>query len=167
MFEQWPVWAAFAALFGIALLRGGAIYGIGRGLRAADARRSRRGLLSGPAVGRAENLVRRYGAPVVALSFLTVGVQSAINAAAGMLRMPLSRYLPALAVGAVLWSAIYTTIGMAVVYAVVGSAPVGWTALAVAGVLLVATATRYARRRTVEGEDGRTPQADPDAKRPR
>ena len=37
----------------------------------------------------------RFGAPLVTLSFLTVGVQTVLNAAAGGLRMPLRRYTPA------------------------------------------------------------------------
>ena len=42
-----------------------------------------------PSVRRAEAVVGRYGAPAVTLCFLTIGVQTAVNAAAGSLRMPL------------------------------------------------------------------------------
>ncbi len=69
---------------------------------------------------RAESVVSRYGAPVVAASFLTVGVQTAINAASGAMRMPARRYVPGLLVGAVLWALLYTTAGAAVWEAVRG-----------------------------------------------
>ena len=49
-------------------------------------------------------MVARWGAPVVTLSFLTVGIQTLVNLAAGVMRMPLRRYIPALTVGAILWA---------------------------------------------------------------
>lgn len=50
----------------------------------------------------------------VPLCFLTLGVQAAVNASAGVSRMPLRRYLPAVTVGALAWALMYTTIGMAI-----------------------------------------------------
>ena len=64
--------------------------------------------------------MRRFGAPAVTLGFLTVGVQTAINASAGMLRMPQRRFLPAVTLGALLWSLVYTTVGFTVVDAWLG-----------------------------------------------
>jgi membrane protein DedA with SNARE-associated domain len=101
-----------AALFCVALLRAGATYGIARSARHALRRRA---WSQRPRVARAEGLVARYGAAAVTLCFLTVGIQTAVNAAAGSLRMPLLRYLPALVLGAALWAALYTTLGLAVV----------------------------------------------------
>ncbi|MEZ5095703.1 MAG: VTT domain-containing protein [Nocardioides sp.] len=123
----------------------GALYWLGRGLRGAGDRRRR--LAERPGVLRAEALVRRFGAPAVALSFLTVGVQSAVNAAAGLLRMPARRYLPGLLVGAALWATVYTTVGFAVLYAVLGRASWWWLAAGAAGVLLVVVGTWRTRRR--------------------
>jgi membrane protein DedA with SNARE-associated domain len=60
-----------------------------------------------------QQLVARWGAPVVTLSFLTVGIQTLVNLAAGVLRMPLRRYLPALTVGAIIWAFLYATVGFA------------------------------------------------------
>ena len=88
----------YAFLFVVACARGGATYALARGLRDASTKRSP--WAERPAIQRAERLVSRYGAPAVSVSFLTVGVQTAVNAAAGVLRMPLRHYLPALAVGA-------------------------------------------------------------------
>jgi membrane protein DedA with SNARE-associated domain len=66
-------------------------------------------------------IVNRWGAPVVALSFLTVGFQTAANFAAGLTRMPWHRYLPALVIGGLAWAIIYATVGLAAV--------VGWLEL--------------------------------------
>ena len=58
-------------------------------------------------------MVARWGAPVVILSFLTVGIQTLVNLAAGVMRMPLRRYIPALTIGAILWAFLYATVGFA------------------------------------------------------
>ena len=47
----------------------------------------------------------------------TVGLQSFIQLSAGVARMPLRRYVVATAAGAIVWAAVYTTIGMAIVTA--------------------------------------------------
>ena len=77
--------------------------------------------------------MRRFGAPAVTLGFLTVGVQTAINASAGMLRMPQRRFLPAVALGAALWSVLYTTVGFTVVDAWLGRLSWWWAVVAVGG----------------------------------
>ena len=46
-------------------------------------------------------------------TFLTVGVQTAVNLMAGAGRMPLVRYLPAVAVGSLIWAGVYTVAGVA------------------------------------------------------
>ena len=90
------------------------------------------GHLDRPAVKRAEGWVRRFGAPAVTLGFLTVGVQTAINASAGMLRMPQRRFLPAVTLGALLWSVVYTTVGFTVVDAWLGDVAWWWAVVALA-----------------------------------
>jgi membrane protein DedA with SNARE-associated domain len=45
------------------------------------------------------------------VSFLTVGFQTLINLAAGVTRMSLRHYLPAVVVGSVMWAFVYATIG--------------------------------------------------------
>lgn len=126
MFDGWPYWALFVVFFLGAFVRGNTTYWIGRGLRHGT-RRTRLGRrFEASAVARAEHVIERVGAPVVSLSFLTVGVQTLINASAGVLRMPLRWYLPAVTVGALLWSAVYTTIGMALWRAWVGGVLADW-----------------------------------------
>ena len=57
--------------------------------------------------------LNKYGSPLVTASFLFVGTKSIVNAAAGLSRMRLRYYLPALGVGAIIYATIYTTIGWA------------------------------------------------------
>ena len=66
-------------------------------------------------VERATRIVNKWGAPVVAFSFLTIGFQTACNAAAGLTGMPLKRYLPALAAGGFAWAIIYASVGLAAI----------------------------------------------------
>jgi membrane protein DedA with SNARE-associated domain len=47
------------------------------------------------------------------LSFLTVGLQTLINLAAGLTKMPLRRYAPALVLGSVIWAFLYASVGFA------------------------------------------------------
>ena len=148
MFDSLPFGLTYAIFFAGAVVRANVTYGLGRAARAggdSNARAARR--LARPSVRRAETVLARFGAPVVALSFLTVGVQTAVNVAAGVLRMPLWRYEIAVVVGALAWAGIYTTIGFSVLAAWVGQAPWWAWLVAAAGVLLVWWATRWAGRR--------------------
>lgn len=156
----WPVWAVFVALWLGALARGTATYWVGRGVRAGGGRSRWAHHLERPVVARAEGFVRRVGPPAVTLGFLTVGLQSAINASAGMLRMPQRRFLPAVVLGAALWSALYTTVGLAAVDAFLGGGGWWWLLALVAVTAVIALVTRRVRRR-VESEP--QPDLEPDA----
>jgi membrane protein DedA with SNARE-associated domain len=105
--SELTVATAYAVLFVAACLRGAMTYALGRTARHAGDASRLRGLFQRPVMRRTERVVQRYGAPAVSLSFLTVGVQSAVNASAGVLRMPLRFYLPGLTVGALLWAGVY------------------------------------------------------------
>ncbi|MCS6710757.1 VTT domain-containing protein [Brachybacterium sp. EF45031] len=110
-----PIVEAVAFLYVVVLGRAGATYALGR-MAHRLARRGRMAqVLDSPRVEAAMELVARRGAPVVALSFLTVGFQTAANAAAGITRMPLRHYLPALAVGGLAWALIYALVGISAV----------------------------------------------------
>ena len=91
--------------------------------------------------------VGRVGAPLVSIGFLTVGVQSAINFSAGVLRMPQRRFQPAVIIGALLWATLYTTVGLAVVDAWLGHVPWWWALLGVAVVVLLIVVSRRITRR--------------------
>ncbi|MCM0621286.1 DedA family protein [Nocardioides bruguierae] len=160
---DWPVVPLFCFLVVVAFARGGATYALARGARGVAARDDgRRAWLERPAVVRAEGTVRRFGAPAVTLCFLTVGVQTAVNAAAGSLRMPLRRYLPALGVGAALWASVYLTVGLAVLEAFWTAAPgrVLVAAAAVAALVAVVVGVRRSRLGRA-GQDAARPAEEP------
>ncbi|MGW0754303.1 DedA family protein [Streptomyces sp. NPDC002587] len=149
------------ALYVIVLLRAGGTFAVGW-LAGAGARRRLAGRISSVKFRRAERAIQRWGAPVVAVSFLTVGFQTAANFLAGSMRMPLPRYLPALFVGGAAWALIYVTAGLGVLE-VLGRLFAERTALGVAAVavlfLAVCWVVVYWRRRaalssgdTVAGE---------------
>src|SRR5689334_3029615 len=96
-----PFWLAFLALFASATVRSNGTYWLGRGAMAGW--RRHRGS-TGELTGRAQSLLRRLGPFAVTLSYLTVGLQTAIHLAAGAMRMPLRHYLPAAVVGSVIWA---------------------------------------------------------------
>ncbi|MEU6981372.1 VTT domain-containing protein [Streptomyces sp. NPDC046371] len=137
------------ALYLIILLRAGGTFAVGW-LAGAGARRSRfAGRISSEKFLRAERAIQRWGAPVVAVSFLTVGFQTAANFLAGSLRMPLPRYLPALFAGGAAWALIYATAGLGALE-VLGRLFAERTALRVAAVavlLLAVCAVLLHRRR--------------------
>lgn len=107
-----PLGPAIGVLYLVVLCRAGATYAVGRAARRAADRGKVARFLDRPRVARATGIVNSWGAPVVALSFLTVGFQTAANLAAGLTGMPLRRYLPALLAGGLAWAAIYATVGL-------------------------------------------------------
>jgi membrane protein DedA with SNARE-associated domain len=130
-----------AALFVIVMARANGTYWLGR-LAAAGTERTRmRKLLHAPGYVRAVRWIDRWGAPAVSVSFLTVGFQTLINLAAGVTRMSLRHYLPAVVVGSVIWAFVYATIGFVGVSAVValyGTSPALAIGLAVFATALLA-----------------------------
>ncbi|WP_129338008.1 DedA family protein [Cellulomonas endophytica] len=171
--EGWPVVAVVLLLFAGALLRSHAIYWLGRAVtRGAEHARDaqRRSDATGPAwwhgaVGRADawtrsaavargvRLVRRWGAPVVAVAYLTVGVQSAVFAAAGVVRLPYARFTVASVPGSAAWAVVWSTVGLGAWWAAVAlAARSPWALvgalLLVAGVVVVLRRRRAARGRT-------------------
>jgi membrane protein DedA with SNARE-associated domain len=144
--DGWPFWVVLVVLWTGAFLRGSALYWLGRGARAGGARTRWSRHLDRPIVARAETWVRRIGPPAVTLGFLTVGVQSAINASAGVLRMPLRRFVPAVALGALLWAVLYATVGLAVVDAWLGNLSWWWAAVAVGVLVAVVLVSRRLER---------------------
>lgn len=106
-----PKLVVHAALFCIVFMRASATYAAGRGLIAGMSHTRFAARAQGERYQRAMQLVASYGAPVVALCFLTVGLQTLVLLSAGALRMPLRRFIPALVVGSTLWSLLYGTVG--------------------------------------------------------
>lgn len=111
-FRGLPFPLAVGALFVIVLLRAGGTYALGRAARSGASRTRVQRLVESPRFVRAQELVARWGAPIVVVSFLTVGIQTVVNLAAGVGRMPLRRYLPALVIGGLIWAFLYATVGL-------------------------------------------------------
>lgn len=120
--EELPFAVAFAALFGIVFARAQATYWLGRGANAGGRRTRLAARLEGERMTRATETVTRWGWPVITVSFLTVGFQTLVNAAAGVIQMPWLRYTAAMIPGCLAWAALYATAGFATVSA--------WSALA-------------------------------------
>ena len=148
------MWLVFGVLWLGAFTRGNATYWVGRGVRAGGGRSRFADHLGRPIGRRAEGGVRRLGAPAVALGFLTVGVQTAINASAGMLRMPQRRFLPAVTVGALLWATVYTTVGFTVLDAWFGDLAWWWALAAVAVVVAIVVVSRRLERAPADSAGG-------------
>lgn len=148
-----PFWQAFAALFLIVMARSNATYWVGRGAIAGW--RARRPRPDREGRERAEQLIRRWGPVAVALSYLTIGVQTTIHLTAGLLRMPMVAYLPGAVVGSAMWATIYATIGLAVVEAWIAAQAGSWVGLAALGALIVVGVTTWLLSRRRRGTDRR------------
>ena len=70
-----------------------------------------------PLYRKARAFINRWGVIAVPLCFLTVGFQTAVIVTTGFTRMPLRRWIPAMLMGTLMWAAIYTTIGFAILAA--------------------------------------------------
>ena len=149
-FSGAPFTIAFAALFGIVFARAQLTYWAARGLVAGAGRTRLADRLDDPKTLRITVSLNRWGPPLVTLSFLTVGIQTAVNAAAGLTRMPWPRYTAWMVPGCLAWAAIYATVGLAAVQAWIAlaarSAWAPWIALAV--VIAVIALVIVLRRRS-------------------
>lgn len=106
-----PFEGVVAGLFLIVLVRSNATYWIGR-LAARGARHTRLvRLMETRRYQVAGERLRRWGAPLVAVSYLTIGVQTLVLLAAGAAAMPMRRFLPAALTGSVMWALVYATVG--------------------------------------------------------
>ena len=133
-----PFALTFAVLFLIVLARAQATYWIARGVAAGVLHTRLAERLSRPKVTKAIGQLNRWGLPLVTVSFLTIGLQTVINAAAGLIRMPWVRYTVAMVIGCVAWALIYATIGIAAFEAGVALAARSPWAMALVVVLVVA-----------------------------
>lgn len=119
-------WAVAIFLFGVVFVRTQATYFAGRWVRsgatklATDpdahpqlARMSKR--LTGPGMVKAEEFLDKWGFIGIPLSFLTLGLQTLVNAAAGYSRMPWGLYTLIMLPGCVLWVGAYFLVGASIV----------------------------------------------------
>ncbi len=152
-----PFEVALVALFAVVMVRVNATYWIGRGAAAGMERTRFARALRRPEASKAQALIQRFGPYAVILTFLTIGLQTAVNLAAGGARMPLGRYLPAAIVGSGIWAFVYATIGLAAIdawLAVAAASPLAAVllGLSLAGLAVCLVMWRR-RRKAVAPED--------------
>ncbi|GAB3717895.1 DedA family protein [Nocardiopsis nanhaiensis] len=148
--EGQPFWVIYFTLLVVILLRAPATYWLGRGLGAGVAR-SRVGQRLGPKLDAAKQRIDRFGAPVVTLSFFTVGMQTAINFAAGAVRMRFPVYFAAVFVGGLAWAGLWGVVISGVVGAWLAlflNSP--WTAVGVVVLAALAVAGLVVRSRLAQ-----------------
>jgi len=172
--KDYPFAAAWALLFVVGLLRGQGTYWLGRGASGAATRVGREGdggwarlkaWLNGDSTRAGRTVVHRAGLVAVPLCYLTVGLQTAVLVAAGLVRIPWLRFTIAQLPGVAAWATIYSTIGFAgwsaAIAAFTGTGW-GWALLAILiAVCVVLVVRRIGRKalRSAEGDrEARAPQ---------
>ena len=156
-FAREGIWL-FVFLFMVVLLRAQATYWLARGAASgAVLATGRQGFLGtmarwfdGPIPRKGAAMLDKWGIIVIPLCFLTVGIQTAVNAGAGLVRMRWSTYTIAMIPGCVLWALLYglgtLALFAAAIRAVAGS-PWGWAGLALIVALITAKITWGRRKR--------------------
>ena len=147
----------FLFLFAGAMARGQAIYWLARvvtdrvmatGEPGPGWRRRVHRWLHSDGVAQGRRSLARWGWPLVPFAYLTVGFQSMVMAAAGMVRMSWKVFTLAQVPGSIAWALIYTTVGFAfwgAFFAAVQGNP-GWVLALLAVVVVVVVAVRRRRR---------------------
>ena len=158
-FAREGIWL-FVFLFVVVLLRAQATYWLARGAASgAVLATGRQGFLGtmarwfdGPIPRKGAAMLDKWGIIVIPLCFLTVGIQTAVNAGAGLVRMRWSTYTIAMIPGCVLWALLYglgtLAVFAAAIRAVAGS-PWGWAGLALVAALIAAKIVWGRRKRRV------------------
>ena len=156
-FAREGIWL-FVFLFVVVLLRAQATYWLARGAASgAVLATGRQGFLGtmarwfdGPIPRKGAAMLDKWGIIVIPLCFLTVGIQTAVNAGAGLVRMRWSTYTIAMIPGCVLWALLYglgtLAVFAAAIRAVAGS-PWGWAGLALIIALIAAKIALGRRKR--------------------
>ncbi|MFC6882008.1 MULTISPECIES: DedA family protein [Actinomadura] len=163
-----PLWLGAAVAVLIIFVRGQVYYWIGRtvGPRVYTSRIGRR--VGEHRLRRVEAMVARRGALAVFAAHWVAGLRHAIPVSAGVVRMPLPRYLAASALGSALWTPPWVVGGYAVVWGwleVFGRSPAATAALVAAVAALVAGLVAYRRRRRAPEDGARGADAPPAGER--
>jgi membrane protein DedA with SNARE-associated domain len=99
---------------------------------------------------RARDKLERWGWPVIPVSFLTVGFQTAVNLSAGLIGWHWWRYTLAAAPGWLMWGSVYATGGLAVFGAIASAAqesPMLAAAIIQSIVVIIVSAVAWTRYR--------------------
>ena len=155
-FAREGIWL-FVFLFIVVLLRAQLTYWLARGVASgavlASGRKGFPGSVArwfdGPIPRRGAAMLDKWGIIVIPLCFLTVGIQTAVNAGAGLVRMRWSTYTIAMIPGCILWALLYG-LGMLAVFAAairaIAGSPWGWAGLG-AIFCLIAAKVWWGRRK--------------------
>ncbi|MDR1808103.1 MAG: hypothetical protein LBR33_09365 [Propionibacteriaceae bacterium] len=108
-----PFVVAWLALTVIVAGRSQGTYWLGRGVRAGVIKSKRATKLAGESATKATRSLERWGWPIIPLSFLTVGFQTAVNFTAGLIGWRWGRYTLAAIPGWIVWGAVYSAGGLA------------------------------------------------------
>jgi membrane protein DedA with SNARE-associated domain len=104
---------------------------------------------------RAHRALERWGPVAVPVSFVTIGLRSAVQAAAGFARMRYATYTLVMLPGCAAWAALYTAIAVAVSAFAQGF--VWWATLLLSVALIAGIVVLVIRRRRTGGSSSRTP----------
>ncbi len=154
LLEDWPVLAIYLFFLFGAVVRSQALHWLGRGVAAGVLRTRYSDRLDHPRVHRATSTLERWGMPIVPAAFLTVGLQSAVFSATGLLRIGWLRFTLWSIPGALVWAAIWGGVGTTLAAGAVAIARESPWALATVVlalalvVALTAVGVRRARRRS-------------------
>lgn len=155
-----PDWASSGAplivfLFCMVFPRAQATYWLGRlaasGALTGRGREDWRGRVAawfeGPVPSKGAALLERWGLVIIPLCFLTVGIQTAVNAGAGLVRLRWHTYTLAMLPGCVAWAVLYG-MGMLAVWTAAIEAVAGnpWALGTIGVVLAAAVFTLWHRR---------------------
>jgi membrane protein DedA with SNARE-associated domain len=161
-----PFGWAVAFLTGVAAVRSQCTYWAGRAARSGVLRTRWARHVTSDRASQGIDALQRYGWPIVPLSFLTVGFQTAVNAGAGLVGWRWARYTAAAALGWVAWGLAYAAGLLAVFGAAVSLAARSPWLAALAGIAVatgIAVGVRRHRRRKARGRtDDAVPRYPPD-----
>lgn len=111
--SDWPVLGIYLFFLFGAVARSQAIFWLGRGVAAGALRTKWRERAESESVRRATRTVERWGMPVVPAAFLTVGFQTAVFFAVGLLRVGWLRFTLWSIPGCLVWAALWGSGGIA------------------------------------------------------
>jgi len=146
-----PFWIAAIALTAVAAVRSQSTYWLGRAIRAGLLRGQWAKRFNTDRVGGAIDKLERWGWPLIPLSFLTVGFQTAVNLAAGLIGWRWLKYTLAAIPGWIVWGCMYAAGGLVLfagAWALVARSPFIGSAViaAVIGVVALVIWRRRKRR---------------------
>ena len=148
-----PFVVATLFLTAVAGFRSQCTYWLGRGIRAGLVRTNWAKKLQSDKQARAVVLLEKWGWPLIPLSFLTVGFQSAVHLTAGLVGWRWLPYTLAAFPGWILWGVVYAAGGLAIFVGIFTLANQAWWLAALALLLIAAaiiTIIRLRRRKKQE-----------------